>query len=212
MSFKLAKYFLLTIIFSSCSGVFTERLLLTDTNSDNVNISNQYWIGYDSNTNKAESCYYFDEAGYFSKSKIWVCDVNAKGKVYLRLKETKIEDRFIAQTTMWTDDGESVTALSILIKKSSDEYHVYLLSDNGYNVAEKSAKLKKLKDHYSVKISKTNNTLTFDTEAIELYSDDIISFLESLNLNIELEKAAIFKATDKEFYDKTLKKLNASRK
>ncbi|WP_298900289.1 hypothetical protein [uncultured Psychroserpens sp.] len=212
MSFKLIKYSFLIILFSSCSGVFTERLLLTDINSDNANISTQYWVGYDSDTNKAESCYYFENAGYFSKSKIWVCEVNAKGKVYLRLKETKIENRFIAQTTMWTDDGQSITSLSILIKKSSDEYHSYLLSDNGYKIAENSAKLKNLKDHYSVKISKSENTLTFDSEAVDLYSDDIISFLESLNLNIELKKVAIFKATDKEFYDKTLKKINAPRK
>ncbi len=212
ISLNLLKYLFLVALLSSCSGITTERLLLTDVNSDDINVSEKYWLGYGINSDGDEelvTTLYFKDAGFFSKSKIWVAemgDSKGKEKIYIRLKETRVKDKFIVQATGWNKNGKSETGIGILIKISSEEYRFYMPSEGGYDLAKNSTKLNKMRDFYSVKTGKSG-LITFRSQAVELYSNDILDFLESMNLNVDLKLSGIFKATDKQNYNRQIKKV-----
>lgn len=196
----------LLLIFN-CSGIATESLLLTDINSNSINISDKYWLVYEIDENLDKELIMpliFNKAGYFNKSKIWVAEVeerNSKKKVkfYIRLKESTVDNRYLVQGTFW-DSGESVTALGTLIKTSSTEYKLYMPTKKGYELAKNSAKLKKMKEYYSVNTDGFAPKIQFKSQAVELYSEDIIDFLNGMNLNIDLKPEYIFKAVDEEDY------------
>ncbi|WP_299103531.1 hypothetical protein [uncultured Winogradskyella sp.] len=215
LKIKIFVYFTFIISLLNCSGIATERLLLNDVNSDSSNISEKYWLVYaidDKGNEKSGMTFKFNSAGVFNKSKIWVGEMegpNFNEKVYIRLKESKVKNKFIVQATMWNEKGKSETGLGILIIKSSKEYHLYMPSKSGYDLAKNSAKLKKMENYYSVETGQ-DGLIKFKSQAVELYSKDIIEFLESMNLNIDLKLSAIFRASDEKNYKSTLEKIKKS--
>lgn len=209
--YKFFFFTLTSLLVFDCSGIATESLLLTDINSNSINISDKYWLVYeiDENLNKELIMpLIFSKAGYFNKSKIWVAKVEEgnsknKGKIYIRLKETSVNGRYLAQATTWTEDGISLTALFTLTKPSSSEYKLYMPTKKGYDLAKNSAKLEKMKEYYSV----NGSNIEFKNQAVELYSEDIIDFLNGMNLNIDLKPKYTIKAVDKEAYNDAILKL-----
>lgn len=207
----------LLLIFN-CSGIATESLLLTDINSDSINISDKYWLVYEIDENLDKELIMplvFNKAGYFNKSKIWVAEVEEKNskkkaKFYIRLKESTVDDRYLAQGTLW-ERGESITILGTLIKTSSTQYELYMPTKKGYELAKNSAKLKKMKEYYSVNTDGFAPTIQFKSQAVELYSEEIIDFLNGMNLNIDLKPKYTIKAVDKEAYNDAILKLKRNK-
>lgn len=201
----------LLLIFN-CSGIATESLLLTDINSNSINVGDKYWLVYEIDENLEKELIMplvFNKAGYFNKSKIWVAEVEErnskkKAKIYIRLKETSVNGRYLAQATTWTEDGISLTALFTLTKPSSSEYKLYMPTKKGYNLAKNSAKLEKMKAYYSV----NGSNIEFKSQAVELYSEDIIDFLNGMNLNIDLKPKYTINAVDEEAYKDAIRQLN----
>lgn len=212
--YKFFFFTLTSLLVFNCSGIVTESLLLTDINSNSINIADKYWLVYEIDKNLDKELIMplvFNKAGYFNKSKIWVAEVEErnskkKAKFYIRLKESTVDDRYLLQGTLW-DAGESVTGLGTLIKTSSTEYKLYMPTKKGYELAKNSAKLKKMKEYYSVNTDGFAPTIQFKSQAVELYSEEIIDFLNGMNLNIDLKPEYIFKAVDEEDYKDAVREL-----
>lgn len=189
----------------NCSAIIAERPLLNDKTSDEINISDAYWIVYADDSNEPGSAWKVEQSGFFNKSKIWVVN-NDDEKVYIRAKKVDSrKDTYIAQCTFW-DKGKPLTMIGYVTKNSSKEYVLYQISSAGVEMAKNSGVLKKLGDLYEIDDKGSSKSITFNSQAVELYSDEILKFIESLNINIDFKVVGKIKVSDektvKQFWNK----------